>query len=385
MTARVLLFSPVRGLDPESGDTSYTEELLKHPPPGVVYTSYPDAIEKGLVTIHGRRSTALTSRRDARVFARRAVEHSLRATRAAYREPVWHVSITEGTFDVVHQHLFAVRQLGPRQIPVVTTAGYPLGVLYGARERWPRYRIRLADTLERLLSHSAIVPWMAHPSAVHGVYSETFRRHLIEAGSPAHRVRRVGTFIEPLETMPSRESAQRNRLLFIGRDFDHKGGPIALETLRQIRRHVPGATLTVVTASRSSARWDLKQPGVQAHLDMDRQAVQAVIAESDVLLLPTRLDCGAPLAVLEALRAGLPVVLPPDQPWLDDRLQAPAIRRARTAPDAMAAAILPLLSSEDEWRRSSNAAVKLVSEFFSTSVAVRELAEMYTMAITETR
>jgi hypothetical protein len=56
----------------------------------------------------------------------------LRRVGVMYREPTWFVTIEPGAFDLVHQHLFSVRQIGDR-LPVVSTGGYPLEVLYGAR------------------------------------------------------------------------------------------------------------------------------------------------------------------------------------------------------------------------------------------------------------
>ena len=44
---RVLLLSPLPGLDPPSGDVVYTQELLAHPPAGVDYETYAQALAAG--------------------------------------------------------------------------------------------------------------------------------------------------------------------------------------------------------------------------------------------------------------------------------------------------------------------------------------------------
>ena len=44
---KVLLLSPLPGLDPMNGDVTYTTSLLANPPPGVSYTTYSEALMDG--------------------------------------------------------------------------------------------------------------------------------------------------------------------------------------------------------------------------------------------------------------------------------------------------------------------------------------------------
>lgn len=86
---RVLLFSPVEGRDPPSGDAAYTQALLADPPPGVVYTSYAEAIESGWLTMRGRRPRhGAFGPHDALLLPLRAAESLLRSSGATYRPAI---------------------------------------------------------------------------------------------------------------------------------------------------------------------------------------------------------------------------------------------------------------------------------------------------------
>lgn len=52
---RVLLISPLPRLDPTCGDVTYTETLLSHPPEGVQFETYAQALESGALREHGNR------------------------------------------------------------------------------------------------------------------------------------------------------------------------------------------------------------------------------------------------------------------------------------------------------------------------------------------
>ena len=122
---RVLLFGAIRGQDPLSGDVAYVETLLQDPPPGVVYTTYRDALEQGLVRIRGRRRSRVAhSLTEDALFGLSVAEHVARTRGLMFREVVHHVEIQPGAFDLIHQHLIPVHQVG-QPIPVVSSAGYP--------------------------------------------------------------------------------------------------------------------------------------------------------------------------------------------------------------------------------------------------------------------
>jgi glycosyltransferase involved in cell wall biosynthesis len=99
----------------------------------------------------------------------------------------------------------------------------------------------------------------------------------------------------------------------------------------------------------------------------------------DVLVLPTEADCGAPFAVLEALRAGVPVITS-DCGWLDPRLEGRAVQRVRPSPAAVADALLAWRDPEVR-AEASTAAVELWRRHFHTAVLGAELKAAYDAAV----
>jgi glycosyltransferase involved in cell wall biosynthesis len=92
------------------------------------------------------------------------------------------------------------------------------------------------------------------------------------------------------------------RILFVGGDFERKGGPHLLEAFRKVRR--PGLELVLVTETDVSP-----EPGIHVEHGV-RPRTERLLVEldrADIFCLPTLGDC-TPVAVEEAMAAGLPVV-----------------------------------------------------------------------------
>jgi glycosyltransferase involved in cell wall biosynthesis len=92
------------------------------------------------------------------------------------------------------------------------------------------------------------------------------------------------------------------RILFVGGDFERKGGDMLLDVFRRrLRRR---AELILVTRGKVS-----NEEGVRVYRNV--QANSATLHElyrtSDIFVLPTRADCYS-LVCMEALAAGLPIV-----------------------------------------------------------------------------
>ena len=94
-------------------------------------------------------------------------------------------------------------------------------------------------------------------------------------------------------------------ILFVGGDFQRKGGDTLLEAFRMLPRSL-GAHLHLVTGTRGVAEG---VPGVSVHhgVTPNSDALLCLFAQADLFVFPTRADC-LPLAVMEALAAGLPVI-----------------------------------------------------------------------------
>jgi glycosyltransferase involved in cell wall biosynthesis len=377
---RVLLMSPLAGLDPPGGDVSYTEALLADPPPGVVYIDYRDAIEAGTLRVRGRRPKhGRTSSIDAATLALRSMEQVARRSGAMFREPTWYVSTEPGAFDLIHHHLFPLRQIGAR-LPTVSSAGYPLSVLYAARERWSPRHVAGALRLESAYATAANIhnPWLrTGPRDVMTVYSRHFRDWLEARGAAPGRVLVAGTALPDL-SIPAKRSDGRT-LVVMARDFARKGGDIAMAAFARLRARDPSLRLIVATTAEAANAARLGGEGVEVEVDPPRrQVLDEILPRADVMLLPTRSDCGAPYGVLEALQSGTPVVTSTD-PWLDERLEGPAVRRVEAAPDAVGCAAAELLRP-DVLDGARPAARRLWETEFSMPVLHRTLLTAYEQA-----
>jgi hypothetical protein len=142
---KALLFSPVPGRDVAGGDTSYTESLLADPPDGVTYTTYADALDEGSMVLRGRRpDKGRAGRSDIGLFGLRTGEAAARKSGLMFAEPLWFATVDPAAFDVVHLHLFSLRQVDSA-VPVVSSAGYPLNVLYHEGRGWSASRTAWHD------------------------------------------------------------------------------------------------------------------------------------------------------------------------------------------------------------------------------------------------
>jgi glycosyltransferase involved in cell wall biosynthesis len=93
----------------------------------------------------------------------------------------------------------------------------------------------------------------------------------------------------------------RPRILFVGGDFERKGGEVLLHAFESLGKR---AELVLVTGA--SVR---PLPGVTviANATPGSAILRQAFVEADIFCLPTLADCG-PIAVLEGMAAGLPVV-----------------------------------------------------------------------------
>jgi len=115
-------------------------------------------------------------------------------------------------------------------------------------------------------------------------------------------------------TGPRVDAGQPVRILFVGGDFERKGGPLLLEAFRRLRQSAaagpaqfdptPIVELNVVTRAELPP-----EPGVIVHTGLhpnDARLMQ-LYAQCDIFCLPTLADC-LPLVLMEAGAAGLPLV-----------------------------------------------------------------------------
>lgn len=119
-----------------------------------------------------------------------------------------------------------------------------------------------------------------------------------------------------LDDLPERETVLQKkkssdcRLLFLGTNWERKGGPVAFETLLHLERIGIPAEL-VVCGCMPPASFSHKKMRVILFLDKNepsqRERLAKLFLESDFLLLPTRYECYG-IVFCEAAAFGLPVI-----------------------------------------------------------------------------
>ena len=172
-----------------------------------------------------------------------------------------------------------------------------------ATSSWQHAKHRLRDLLiGYCFVHAArVLPW-SHWAA---------KAIQAEFGVPDERIEIVPPGVD-LSVWHVREpvsvsQAGRTRLLFVGGDWERKGGPLLLDVFR---RHFRGrCELHLVTRD---APADIREPDtfVYADLGPNDTRLHNLYETCDALVLPTRADCFS-IASIEAMASGLPVITCP--------------------------------------------------------------------------
>ena len=120
-------------------------------------------------------------------------------------------------------------------------------------------------------------------------------------GVPPERVSSVGQGHD--FSPPPSLSACTGPIIFVGYEFDRKGGPQLLEAFRQVRAVYPDAKLDLV-----GPELRVSIPGVTVHGKIsDKQRLQSLLHGAGIFVLPSLFDPN-PHAAMEAMAMGLPVV-----------------------------------------------------------------------------
>ena len=170
-------------------------------------------------------------------------------------------------------------------------------------EHWPDWNPLRGRALERWLARER----RQYHSAAHVfAFSQVAATSLVEDYDlPEDRVSVVGAGVS-YDVLPERAPRLDGppTVLFVGNDFERKGGPQLLEAFALLRRRIPDARLLIVGTRHRGH----DQEGV-SHLGRlhDRAALSCLYAEADVFCLPAVFD-PFPGVLLEAMAHRLPCV-----------------------------------------------------------------------------
>jgi glycosyltransferase involved in cell wall biosynthesis len=170
------------------------------------------------------------------------------------------------------------------------------------------------------------------------------------------------------EALPDNDDYRNRRILFVGGDWERKGGPELAAAFEQVLRVVPDAQLTVIGATPA-----LTLPNCQVLGPLPIREVGRHFTEASIFCLPTRLEPFG-IVVLEAMLHRLPVVgstegALPDM--IEDRVTGRLVPPGEPAP--LAAALIELLEDPVRCRDQGAAGYRLARERYTWPAVGRRI------------
>jgi glycosyltransferase involved in cell wall biosynthesis len=267
---------------------------------------------------------------------------------------------------------------------VVVSNAAPLRYLYTEARGYSLKRTRAIEAIEcaaaRLL-HINHVSYLL-PQASRVIAFTEFLKHwyvsrrIISEG----RIDVVPIFLSAPE--PITPTRTPRTIGFIAKDFDAKGGPILLDAFKQVRRRRPDADLVIVGCPPRFSQEEQERNGVRWLPYVPRERLQSEIIPSfDVFAYPTLFD-GQPLVVMEALAAGVPVIVSDYQamPGMVDHGRAGVISPMKD-PVALAENILWLLEPNNN-ARFRRLSLQWYKKTYSAEQVRPRLRQSYELALT---
>lgn len=166
------------------------------------------------------------------------------------------------------------------------------------------YSVKTPEELARLRQrHRDAYPHVEGVLSFAGFVADSLER---EAGFPRSKVFAIGA--GPMRALPALppqglERYAARRILFVGRAFERKGGPIVLEAFERVRAALPDATLTIVSAQAKFA----PRPGVTHVPFASNEQLHELFTTSSVFTMPSVAETWG-LVYCEASAHALPVV-----------------------------------------------------------------------------
>jgi len=307
---RVLLLSPLPGLDPPNGDVTYTQHLLDEPPKGVEYITYDQALADGSLIELYRRASARLGLVGTGTFAREIAVNRLRRTDLMFSEPFRHFRVQERCFDVIHSHVFSIG-LGETTTPLVVSNSVPIDALYLNGFGESPARVRVQRWLDRRLAASTGVSHSSfgQAGAVRVIcFSAHLRDYFVRNGGDPRRYVVVPPSVQTTSRHSIRPLGRPPTLGFIGQ-FEAKGGQTVLDAYRMLRRQGLELSLTIVGSEPRLSAPELRDLDITWLPRLPRQVLLAdIIPSFTVFAYPSLFD-GLPLTLLEVMAAGVPTVV----------------------------------------------------------------------------
>ncbi len=289
---KVLLIGPDDPQTPTHGETAYLRLLLDHPPEGVEYIYYLEALkDKGI---------------------KRTWEYYF--FRFLYRLYLWpdvHVECLRllDKFDLVHAHVMPVKISSNYKVPVILSDSSSNYYYLNSYKGIPKTIIKLYYYLFRkpLVKLFKIYDGNLNARDAKGlvVWSEFAKKIHLDLGF-ASKITVVPPPI-PLSYKEKIYSHQKVNILFVGMHFKRKGGELLLKAFYELEKKYPDITLTLVGPIPSDVK--LMSPRIFSLGFVPwTKLLNEVIPAADIFVLISPKSEGYGLTVLQAMSGGVPCI-----------------------------------------------------------------------------
>ena len=286
------------------------------------------------------------------------------------RRAAQHIRRYGSDVDVILQIGATFEPLGHEDIPVLLYCDSNIEMATAGQDSGQSEASVLRETeIERIYSRERRIYEQA---AGVMTMSERARASFVEGfglpGKDVHTVHAGPNFdMDAIPDPPPNVHDRPSTVLFVGKQFQRKGGDLLLKAFSDVRRHHPEARLLIV----GPPELEIEQSGVQCLGFLDKgtedgwQAMARAYAEADVFCLPTRFEPFG-IAYLEAMCFGVPCVGP--RAWAVPEiiehgetgyLYSPGNRRE------LASRLTALLDAPQEARQMGKAGRKRVLGYFT--------------------
>lgn len=174
-------------------------------------------------------------------------------------------------------------------------------------------------------------------------------------------------------------------LLFVGKDWVRKGGPLLVEAFRKFRRHFPSSALTIIGCS---PRVNGDGIRVLGFLDKQNPAHATVLAdayrEATIFCMPSAWESTG-IVYMEAAQHGLPVVMLAGQGREDIFLDSMGLALKDPGADDLAEALVELASDPERMEAMGRAGRKHIEENYSWEVVANRLRDRISSTLSLTR
>ena len=314
MTQRALLVGP-RG---HGGEGVYMARLCEHPPDGIAYAVAGDFHE-------GAPGAPCEL---ARELLLNQVVHRLAIPDMGFRA----LRLRE-RFDLVHVHAHPVHLSGLGATPLVMSEGSSAAVYLGDYLGWDKARLARGFARSRALYRACGIAdrllALERATLVY-VFSQWARELNLRWGAEERKLRVLSPGIpDPGPIRADRASRETFTFLFVGGDFERKGGFEVLEAIAALRLEHPHVRLVLAGSDPNERNPDrlahswvpaarrARAKGLLAELERDgfarrtpwiaQDALREVYRAADAFVMPTHAE-GFGFTNVEAMAHGLPVI-----------------------------------------------------------------------------